>query len=154
MIVAIDSAREKEAIARAILEGLPEWFGIAQAREAYIQASVRQPFFAAMQGDQPMGFLCLSKTGKDTVEVAVMAVAKACHRQGIGRQLLRRAKEQAIRDGFSFMQVKTVQMGRYDVYDRTNRFYISQGFKEFEVFPNLWDEWNPCQVYVMALAST
>lgn len=25
------------------------------------------------------------------------------------------------------------------------------GFKEFEVFPTLWDEWNPCQIYVMAL---
>lgn len=25
------------------------------------------------------------------------------------------------------------------------------GFKEFEVFPTLWDEANPCQVYVMAL---
>ena len=24
-------------------------------------------------------------------------------------------------------------------------------FKEFEVFPTLWDEWNPCQVYVMGL---
>ncbi len=25
------------------------------------------------------------------------------------------------------------------------------GFKEFEVFPTLWDEWNPCQIYEMAL---
>lgn len=49
------------------------------------------------------------------------------------------------------MQVKTVQMGRYDEYDRTNRFYLALGFKEFEVFPTLWDEWNPCQIYVMAL---
>ena len=44
-----------------------------------------------------------------------------------------------------------VQMGRYPAYDDTNRFYLSLGFKEFEVFPTLWDEWNPCQVYVMAL---
>ena len=44
------------------------------------------------------------------------------------------------------MQVKTVQMGRYEDYDRTNRFYLSLGFKEFEVFPLLWDEWNPCQI--------
>jgi len=25
------------------------------------------------------------------------------------------------------------------------------GFKEFEVFPSLWDEDNPCQIYVMSL---
>ena len=53
--------------------------------------------------------------------------------------------------GCSFLQVKTVQMGRYEQYDRTNLFYRSLGFKEFEVFPALWDEGNPCQVYVMAL---
>lgn len=53
--------------------------------------------------------------------------------------------------GYSFFQVKTVQMGKYKEYDNTNKFYRSLGFKEFEVFPTLWDEWNPCQVYVMAL---
>ena len=42
-------------------------------------------------------------------------------------------------------------MGRYEQYDRTNLFYRSLGFKEFEVFPALWDEGNPFQVYVMAL---
>lgn len=31
------------------------------------------------------------------------------------------------------------------------KFYKSLGFKEFEVFPTLWDEWNPCQIYVMYL---
>lgn len=42
-------------------------------------------------------------------------------------------------------------MGVYDDYDATNRFYRSMGFQEYEVFPQLWDEANPCQVYVMAL---
>ena len=30
----------------------------------------------------------------------------------------------------------------------TNAFYETLGFREFECFPTLWDEWNPCQVYV------
>ncbi len=30
----------------------------------------------------------------------------------------------------------------------TNAFYESLGFEELEYFPTLWDEWNPCQVYV------
>ena len=42
-------------------------------------------------------------------------------------------------------------MGRYKEYDDTNRFYQSLGFKELEVFPTLWDERNPCQIYVMAI---
>lgn len=51
--------------------------------------------------------------------------------------------------GYSFIQVKTVEMGRYPEYDITNRFYRALGFKEFEVIPNLWGEENPCQIYVM-----
>ena len=54
-------------------------------------------------------------------------------------------------NGYSFLQVKTVQMGKYESYDATNRFYQALGFKELEVFPTLWDPWNPCQVYVMAI---
>ena len=93
----------------------------------------------------------MDETGKDTVELYVMGILKEYHRQGIGRRLVEKAKELAKQKGYSFMQVKTVQMGKYKEYDKTNRFYLSLGFKEFEIFPTLWDEWNPCQVYVMGL---
>ena len=146
-----DDNKEKEMISRTILEALPDWFGIPEAREEYIVNSVNQQLFAAVKEEKTIGFLCLKQTGKDTVEVSVMGVLKEFHRHGIGRKLFMKAREKAIKDGFSFIQVKTVQMGQYDNYDNTNKFYISLGFKEFEIFPTLWDEWNPCQVYVMAL---
>ena len=38
-IMEITNACEKKAIARAILEALPDWFGIAVAREEYIRDS-------------------------------------------------------------------------------------------------------------------
>lgn len=47
--------------------------------------------------------------------------------------------------------VELAVMGVLKDYDRTNRFYLSLGFKEFEVLPTLWDAKNPCQVYVMSL---
>lgn len=124
---------------------------LRQGKNKYIVNSVNQQFFAAVKEEKTIGFLCLKQTGKDTVEVSVMGVLKEFHRHGIGRKLFMKAREKAIKDGFSFIQVKTVQMGQYDNYDNTNKFYISLGFKEFEIFPTLWDEWNPCQVYVMAL---
>ena len=65
--------------------------------------------------------------------------------------LARQAKECAREKGYSFLQVKTVRMGQYPEYDETNHFYLALGFKEFEVFPLLWDEKNPCQIYVMTL---
>lgn len=151
MIIQVENNKEKEMISRTILEALPDWFGIPEAREEYIVNSVNQQLFAAVKEEKTIGFLCLKQTGKDTVEVSVMGVLKEFHRHGIGRKLFMKAREKAIKDGFSFIQVKTVQMGQYDNYDNTNKFYISLGFKEFEIFPTLWDEWNPCHVYVMAL---
>lgn len=151
MIVPIKDRDEKKQICRKVLEALPEWFGIEESREEYIADCGEQDFFAAFKGEEPVGFLCLKKTGKDTVEIAVMGILKPCQHQGLGRELFFAAKEAAAAKGFSFIQVKTVQKGRYKEYDATNDFYISLGFKELEVFPTLWDEWNPCQVYVMAL---
>ena len=142
---------EKQTIARTILEALPDWFGIPEAREEYIEDSKDNIFFCAYDEDKPVGFLYIKETGKDTAELAVMGVLKEYHRQGIGRALFEQAKNAAKEAGYSFLQVKTVQMGKYEDYDNTNKFYLSLGFKEFEVFPTLWDEWNPCQVYVMAL---
>ena len=80
-----------------------------------------------------------------------MGILKEFHRHGIGRILFENAKRAAMEAGYLFMQVKTVQMGKYEEYDKTNQFYLSLGFREFEIFPTLWDEWNPCQIYVMAL---
>ena len=39
-IIKVADDEEKKKIARAILEALPEWFGIVEAREEYILDSV------------------------------------------------------------------------------------------------------------------
>lgn len=147
----IATAGEKQCIARFILESLPDWFGIPEAREEYIGKSASRPFFAAFDGERAIGFLCLAETGKDTAELCVMGVLKEYHRHGVGKALFTTAKRRAKELGYSFLQVKTVQMGKYPEYDATNRFYLALGFCEFEVFPTLWNEWNPCQIYVMSL---
>lgn len=147
----LDDRQEKQRVARVILEALPEWFGIPEARENYIRESADEIMLVSSEGGEPDGFLCLKETGRDTLELAVMGVLKEYHRQGVGTALVQAAKRIARERGYSFLQVKTVQMGRYPEYDATNRFYLSLGFKELEVFPTLWDEWNPCQIYVMSV---
>ena len=147
----IECDNTRKIIVRKILESLPDWFRIQEATEEYIADSKGRPFFCAYADDTPIGFLYLKETGLHTVELAVMGVLKEYHRQGVGRKLFAEAKNEAKRLGYSFIQVKTVQMGRYEIYDDTNRFYLSLGFKELEVFPTLWDECNPCQIYIMAI---
>ncbi len=151
VVCKINSNEEKARIARTILEALPDWFGIPEATEEYITGSKGQPFFCAFMDEQPVGFLYLKETGRHTAELAVMGVLQKHHRAGIGKALFYAAQEEAKRRGYAFIQVKTVQMGRYDIYDATNRFYLALGFKELEVFPTLWDECNPCQIYIMAI---
>lgn len=151
-ICQIEDQDRKEQIAREILEALTDWFEVPETREGYIHDSRNWPFFAAIEEDgKPAGFLCVKETGRATIELAVMGVRKEYHRQGIGKALFDAAKEYAIRAGYEFMQVKTVQMGFYEDYDRTNRFYQSLGFKELEVIPIIWGDENPCQIYIMYL---
>ena len=151
MIEQVINKDEKMAIARKILEALPEWFGIPEYTEDYITKSADQIVIKATLDGKEVGFLALKETGKDTLGLEVMGVLKEYHRQGVGRKLFEAAKACAIEQGYSFIQVKTVQMGCYEEYDATNNFYLSLGFKDFEVMKTLWDECNPCQIYVMSL---
>lgn len=44
-ILEVSNDLEKKSIARYILEALPEWFGLPESREEYIQDSVGNSFF-------------------------------------------------------------------------------------------------------------
>lgn len=54
---------EKMMISRQILEALPEWFGIPDAREKYIRESAEQLCFVVFLVERPIGFLCLKWEG-------------------------------------------------------------------------------------------
>lgn len=57
----IEDYDDKQKIARRILEALPDWFGIDEARENYITESTDQLFLAALDQKQATGFLCLKR---------------------------------------------------------------------------------------------
>lgn len=151
MIVEIKQSEEKARICRDVLEALPDWFGIPESINEYVEQSKRLPLWADITDDKILGFIVLKETSPYTAELCVMGVKKQYHRTGIGRKLFQNLLQYAKEHGYEFLQVKTVQEGRYADYDMTNAFYQSLGFKEFECFPTLWDEVNPCQVYVMSI---
>ena len=147
-IVDID---EKEKISREILNDLPEWFGMPESTEEYITDSQDKPFIACFMDNEAVGFVVLNATSEDCADIFVMGIKKNYHRMGIGTKLNDAYEELAKKLGYTYTQVKTVQTGHYKEYDITNNFYKSVGYKELEVFPTLWDEWNPCQVYIKYL---
>ena len=151
IIKEIVDIKEKEKISREIPNDLPEWFGMLESTEEYITDSQDKPFIACFMDNEAVGFVVLNSTSVDCADIFVMGIKKNYHRMGIGRKLNDAYEELAKRLGYTYTQVKTVQSGYYKEYDITNNFYKSVGYKELECFPTLWDEWNPCQVYVMGL---
>ena len=147
----IDNINEKENIARVILYDLPEWFGMPESTESYITDSQDMPYLVAYIDGDLAGFVVLNATSPATADIFVMGIKKVFHRLGIGRKL-NEAYESLAKDmGYSYSQVKTVQSGHYDEYDITNNFYQAMGYVELECFPDMWDEWNPCQIYIKYL---
>lgn len=151
MIKRINDTRKKEKICLEILEALPEWFEIPESRISYAKECRELPFFADVENNIARGFIVMKETSKYAVEICVMGVKREYHRLGIGRKLFEAFYQYAKGKGYEFIQVKTVREGMYPDYDATNVFYQKIGFRELECMEELWDEANPCQVYVMAI---
>lgn len=151
MVVFIDDRKQKELISSTILADLPDWFGLPDSTAEYIKTSQELPFWAEVENNTAKGFIVLKETSPHTAEIYVMGVLKSFHNSGIGKELFEVFYNFSKSRDYSFIQVKTVQEGRYKEYDKTIQFYEKLGFKELECFPTLWDEWNPCQVYIMAI---
>ena len=143
--------REKEKVSKEVLYDLPEWFGLPESTENYIIDSQDKPLLACYVNDEVAGYIVLNATSKDCADIFVMGVKKKFHRMGIGLKLNNAFEILAKKLGYTYSQVKTVKTGYYKEYDITNKFYIAMGYKELECFPTLWDEWNPCQIYIKYL---
>lgn len=141
----------KETIASPILNDLEEWFGMPEYTKEYIENSKLMPFFAAYDHKEAIGFISLKETSKYTAEIYCKGVLKKYHRHGIGRILFQAFESYAKENHYKFIQVKTVEQGKYKSYDLTHTFYKSVGFYELEVFPKMWDEWNPCQILIKSI---
>ena len=147
----VDDPEEKGRIAASVLASLLDWFGLPDSTAEYVRVSRGLPFWTAEEDGGAVGFAVLKETAPKAAEVYVMGVRPERHRGGLGKRLFRALYRYAGERGYAFLQVKTVQEGRYPEYDRTNAFYRAVGFTELECFPTLWDAWNPCQVLVMAV---
>lgn len=151
-VVAISAPDEKARIATAILHALPDWFGLPESTANYIKESRDLPFWAVMQGDTPLGFVTQKDTASHAAEIHCMGVLPGYHRQGLGKLLLHALEDSCRAQGKKLLQVKTVDEGHYPAsYDKTIAFYEGRGFVRLEVFPEMWDPWNPCLILVKAL---
>lgn len=142
----------KAALCREILDDLPEWFGLPEAKANFIAASAELPMLAGLVDGRAIGFVSLKPQTDFAVELYVLGVRRAYHRRGIGRALIENAARLASLQGRRFLTVKTLAASEPDPnYAATRCFYAALGFLPLEVFPTLWDVDNPCLLMVKPL---
>ncbi len=149
-IVKIFDNNEKAKIVADVLSDLPEWFGLPESTREYINDSRELDLWAAKSNGEFIDFVTLTQSSTDCGDIHCMGVKKLYHRKGVGSLLIEELKKFA-ETKYEYLQVKTVDEGHYKEYDQTIAFYKKQGFKKLEVFPTLWDEWNPCLIMIQKL---
>src|SRR5262249_8604658 len=131
------------------------WFGIEPALLQYVEATTRMPTFAMEDEQRLVGFLTLREHFATAWEVHCIAVASHARGHGVGSRLLAHA-ETWLRDrGVEFLQVKTIAAtSASPEYAETRKFYEARGFTPLEIFPKLWDPWNPALQCIKRLHAT
>lgn len=79
---------QKMAVVAEILRDLPEWFGIPESTQAYIEGAKDLRVWAAYQESDVVGFISLSYSSEDCAEIDCLGVKKSFQGQGIGRELI------------------------------------------------------------------
>lgn len=144
----------RAAVCRRILDDLPDWFGIPEAKAAYIAGCDALPMFAATVEGDAAGFISLRRHTEFAAEVYVIGVMRRFHRRGIGKTLMDSAVQWAKAEHLAFLTVKTLAPANPNPdYAATRRFYEAVGFLPVEVFPTLWDAHNPCLLMVRPAGS-
>ena len=117
----------KAKLRKRFFSRLPEWFGIPESTQEYINGCADKSLWAAVVDGKPVGFIALKETSPATAEIYVMGVLPQLHHGGIGRALYSAFEEYAREHGYLFIQVKTVRKGSWASYDKTNEFYNRDG---------------------------
>ena len=135
-----------------VLRSLPEWFGLEDANQHYLESIDKMPTFLAIEGSQVIGFLTILQHYPTTAEIYVTGVAPQYHRRGLGSAMLNAAENHLRHRGVLFLQVKTLSDSHPDEgYAKTRAFYRAAGFHPLEEFKALWGEANPCLLLIKNL---
>lgn len=148
----IDDKNTKSEICDTVLRNLPEWFGIEESIQEYVQGVKSSHFIAVCIGNIPIGFISLIEHNKYTSEVYVLGILSEFHSKGIGRKLMLKAEEYLLYNNKKFLTVKTLSGSHPDKhYEKTRSFYKTIGFYPIEEFKMLWGKANPCLLMLKEL---
>lgn len=141
-----------EAACRAVLDELPDWFGIPEANDGYVAFVEAHATWSAVDDHGEIVGLLAPLAHAQSAEIYLIAVRPAWHRRGVGRALVQAFEVEAAGSGVRLAQVKTLGPSHPDEgYALTRRFYESLGYLHLEEMHDLWPG-NPALVMVKPLA--
>ena len=76
VIKEVKDEEQKMAVVAEILRDLPEWFGIPESTQAYIEGAKDLRVWAAYQESDVVGFISLSYSSEDCAEIDCLGVKK------------------------------------------------------------------------------
>ena len=140
MSITITHANDPEATA-GILAALPDWFGIPDANEHYVQAAATKQSYLALVEGRTVGVALIDRHFPQTGEIHLIAVAPQAHGTGVGSALLAVIEADLVADGARLLEVKTVGASFEDEgYAATRAFYEARGFLPLEEIDGLdWE---------------
>ena len=144
--------KEKSLICGQILNALPNWFGVPEAINTYMEQVKNLPVFVCKTKGKVLGFVAIERYRHDSAEIIVMGVLPEYHRQGIGKKLLVICENYCLEQEIQWLKVKTLaDTHPSKSYEKTRAFYLSMGFKPLEILEDYWDKNNPCLVMVKGI---
>ena len=75
---------QKMAVVDEVLKDLPEWFGIPESTQAYIEGAKDLQVWAAYQEGDLLGFVSLSYSSEDCAEIDCLGVKKLIKVEELG----------------------------------------------------------------------
>lgn len=137
------SPDEAENLCRIITKDLPEYFGLVEANEKYVEGVKDHINFAiAVQGNF-VGLLSLSFPYPKASQIYWMGILRRYQEQGLGKLLVHAALDYAKNQGATSMTVETLSKAEADEnYLKTYGFYETMGFEPlFDLKPEGY-EWT------------
>ena len=87
MMLVIKEVKDEEpkmAVVAEVLKDLPEWFGIPESTQAYIEGAKDLQVWAAFQESDLLGFVSLSYSSEDCAEIDCLGVKKLIKVEELG----------------------------------------------------------------------
>jgi N-acetylglutamate synthase and related acetyltransferases len=136
----------------ALLDALPDWFGIPEANAEYLAGLAQLPSWVAIREGKAVAAISLQQHFPTAFEITFMAVHPDYHRQGFGSALVKHVESEARRLGGHWLHVKTLSPSHPDpFYARTREFYAALGFAPLFTSDAFWGSANPAVILVKTL---